>query len=103
LFLAFTGFAIPARSAAGVLGTLFLYGMFCAIGLLYFVLGYLRGESEGVLFLKALCICGMTLIDAVGTGKLYFAIAGLSVPGAVLGVWLRRHGSASWHFKGMRQ
>jgi hypothetical protein len=31
LFLAFTGFAIPARSAAGILGILHLCGIFCAL------------------------------------------------------------------------
>jgi len=87
-FLAFTGFAIPAQSAAGTLGTLFLCGIFCAIGIAYFVLGYLRGQSEGALLLKALCICGMTLIV---TWTLHYAIAGTSILSTILGVWLRRH------------
>ena len=70
----------------------FIYGGIFVIPLSYFALGSLRGESEGNLWLKALCISGSALL-LPGTGRLFLVVAGLSVPPAIVGLWLRRRGS----------
>ena len=91
-FLAFSGFAMSARSAAGVPGTLFLCGIFLAIPLAYFALGNLRGGSEGNLWLKAFFICGLILMIGPSIRNLFWVIAGITFPATVLGLWLRRRG-----------
>jgi hypothetical protein len=72
-----------------------IYAGVFVIPLAHLTMGNLRGESEGNLWLKALCICGAILFLA-GTGRVFFVVAGLSVPPTIVGLWLRRRGKLIW-------
>lgn len=84
----------PAALLLGSIALRDLSFLICGIFVIplsYLAMGNLRGESEGNLWLKALCICGAPLFLA-GTGRFFLVVAGLSGPPAVVGLWLRRRG-----------
>lgn len=89
----FAGFALPPRSSSAIGSLLFLYGAVCTIAIVYFLLGNLRGKSEGNLWLKAHCLSAGVLINAAFAGKLFILVAALTVLPAALGLWLRRRKS----------
>ena len=98
-FGAFALFALPA-SDGGPGRFLFGYGGLAAISLSYLVLGNLRGESEGNLWLKALCICGASSSMGLNASRLSFVFALLTFPFTAIGIWLRRRGFALWRMSG---
>ena len=98
LVLLFGIFVLFGHSA--LRGPLLFYGGgVSAIAFVHLALGNLRGQSDGNLWLKALCICGAILLIAANAGKLFFVIAALTFLPTAVGIWLRRRGFVLWRLR----
>ena len=87
-------FVLIGGLAVLISGSAFVFLMIAIAPLAYITIGAWRGKSLGNPWLKALCLSAAAILfaDTLGNARAALVAAGLTIPLAAIGIWLRRCG-----------